>query len=128
MRARGEEGFTLIETLIALIIMIGVATMLYRGFSGGLRAANTADSAEEALLVAQSRLAALGIESPMGAGEQQGLEGDVLWRVAVRPYAGTGDTTTGPKAFWATVTVTWREKRGARRSLELTTLKLEQAR
>jgi general secretion pathway protein I len=128
MRLREEDGFTLIETLIALVIMIAVATMLYRGFSGGLRAANTADSAEEALLVAQSRLAGLGIETPLGAGEQQGQDGDVLWRIAMRPHAAaTDEAATGPKAFWATVTVTWREKLGARRSLALTTLKLEQA-
>jgi general secretion pathway protein I len=125
MRTRGEEGFTLIETLVALIIMIGVATMLYRGFSGGLRAANTADEAEAALLVAQSRLAALGIEAPIATGEQEGRDGSVSWRVAVRPYAAAPDeAAAGPKAFWATVTVAWQEKRGARRSLRLTTLKL----
>jgi general secretion pathway protein I len=107
-----------------------VAVMLYRGFSGGLRAANTADSAEAALLVAQSRLAALGIETPLTAGEQEGREGGVLWRMAVRPYAAADEgasAATGPRAFWATVTVVWRERRGARRSLQLTTLKLGRA-
>jgi general secretion pathway protein I len=127
MGERGEEGFTLIETLVALIIMIGVATMLYRGFSGGLRAAATADEAESALLVAQSRLAALGVETPLAAGEQEGQEDGVAWRVSVEPYPGSDEAVAGPKAFWATVTVAWREKRGARRSLQLTTLKLGNA-
>ena len=127
MSARGdnEAGFTLVETLIALIVMIVVTTALYRGFSGGLRAASTAEGTEAALLVGQSRLAALGVETPLAAGEQEGSEGGIQWHVAVRRYRTSDNETAGPKAFWATVTVTWREKRGGRRSLHLTTLKLE---
>jgi general secretion pathway protein I len=125
MRTRaggGEAGFTLIEMLVALMVMIAAATMLYRGFSEGLRAAAAADGAEAALLVAQSRLAALGIETPLAVGEQAGRDGAVDWHIAVRPYR-SGDATAAPQAFWATATVSWREKRGGTRSLHLTTLK-----
>ena len=124
-REDSEAGFTLVETLIALIVMIVVTTILYRGFSGGLRAASTAEGTEAALLVGQSRLAALGVETPLAAGEQEGSEGGIQWHVAVRRYRTSDNETAGPKAFWVTVTVTWREKRGGRRSLHLTTLKLE---
>jgi general secretion pathway protein I len=130
MRARGEDGFTLIETLVALVIMIGVATLLYRGFSGALTASSAAEGAEAALLVAQSRLAALGIETPLAPGVAEGREGEASWRIAVRPYAAAAEgdgLTAGPKAFWATVTVVWRERFGGRHSLQLTTVKLERA-
>jgi general secretion pathway protein I len=121
-RSGGEAGFTLMEMLVALLVMIAAATMLYRGFSGGLRAAATADGAEAALLVAQSRLAAQGIETPLAAGEQEGRDGAVDWYITVRPY-GSANATAAPQAFWVTATVAWREKRGGRRSLHLTTLK-----
>ena len=130
LREHGERdaGFTLIETLVALIIMITMATLLYRSFSGGLRAADAAEGAEAALRVAQSRLTALGTAVPLRAGQQEGSEDGVLWRVVLRPYAPApreDRATQEPQAFWATVTVTWRGKRGARRrNLQLTTIKL----
>jgi general secretion pathway protein I len=129
MGPREDDGFTLIETLVALVIMIAAATMLYRGLSGGLRASNAADGADAALLVARQRLAAAGIETPLQAGRREGAEGDVLWQVDLRPYSaeGTGSAAPGARlqAYWATATVTWRDRRGARpRSLQLTTLKL----
>ena|SRR5688572_22578504 len=130
MGAREDGGFTLIETLVALMVMIVAATMLYRGLSGGLRASNAADGADVALLVAQQRLAAAGIETPLQAGRQEGAEGDVLWQVDLRPYVtadeiGKGAQAARLQAFWATATVTWRDRRSVRRhSLQLTTLKL----
>jgi prepilin-type N-terminal cleavage/methylation domain-containing protein len=132
VREGGERdaGFTLIETLVALIIMITMATLLYRGFSGGLRAADAAEGAETALRVAQSRLAVLGTAVPLRTGEQEGSEEGVQWRTVLRPYgpaAKEDGATQEPQAFWATVTVTWRGKRGSgRRNLQLTTIKLGQ--
>src|SRR5262249_49091430 len=114
-----------------------MSILLYRGFAGSLSAADSAAGAEAALLVAQSRLAALGIEAPLQAGEAEGNEGDMLWHVTVRPYAADSEdiapaaahlpaAASAPRAFWATVAVVWRERRGReRRSLQLTTLKLE---
>ena len=133
MDARADAGFTLIETLVALVVMIAAATMLYRGLSGGLRASNAADLADTALLVAQKRLTAAGIETPLQAGRQEGAEGGVVWQVDLRPYS-AADAAVEParaarlQAFWATATVTWRDRRGGRpRSLQLTTLKLRRA-
>ena len=130
MDARADAGFTLIETLVALVIMIAAATMLYRGLSGGLRASNAADLADTALLVAQQRLAAAGIETPLQTGRQEGAEDGVFWQVDLRPYGATDEAARAARlqAFWATATVTWRDRRGGRpRSLQLTTLKLRRA-
>jgi general secretion pathway protein I len=129
MGLRDEDGFTLMETLAALFIIIAAVTILYRGFSSASQVSSAAEAAETALLVAQARLAALGVEAPLQAGEQEGRDGDVSWRTALRPYPdGTHEAATGPKAFWATVTVLWREKHGLRpRSLKLTTVKLGRA-
>jgi len=133
MRWREDRGFTLIETLVALIIMIAAATILYRGLSGGLRASNAADMADAALLVARQRLAMAGIATPLTAGREQGAEGDVLWQVDLRPYSvadqpGQAAQAAPLRAFWVTATVTWRDRPAARpRSLRLTTLKFGRA-
>jgi general secretion pathway protein I len=129
MTFRDDDGFTLIEALAALFIIIAAAAILYRGFSSASRVSSAAEAAETALLVAQARLAALGVETPLQAGEQEGQDGDVSWRTALRPYSGgPHEVAAGLKAFWATVTVQWREKHGRRpRSLKLTTLKLGRA-
>jgi prepilin-type N-terminal cleavage/methylation domain-containing protein len=128
MDPRGEDGFTLMETLIALIIMVTVATMLYRGLSGGLRVNEIAGNTERALVVAQARLAGLGHEIPVAAGRVEGQDGDMGWELTIRPYQppDAADRAAQMSAFWATVTVFWRDRRGAPlRSLQLTTLKLE---
>jgi prepilin-type N-terminal cleavage/methylation domain-containing protein len=124
---RDERGFTLMETLVALFIMISAATLLYRGFASGLAAAGVADAQQTALAVAQSRLASLGAEIPLEAGRLEGVEdGGVAWTLEVRPYAADGGGQEArPQAFWATVTVSWRDRSaGPARSLHLTTLKL----
>lgn len=133
MSLREDGGFTLVETLVALVIMIAAATMLYRGLSSGLRVSDAADGADAALLIAQQRLAAAGIETPLRAGRQEGAEGNVLWQVKLRPYIAAEETGEAAQAarlqaFWVTATVTWRDRRAARpRSLQLTTLKLRRA-
>jgi general secretion pathway protein I len=144
---RGDSGFTLIEMLVAFIIMTAMATMLYRGLSSGVRVAGVADGEETALRVAKARLAALGVDAPLEAGEQDGREGSVSWHASVRPYVGEGESSLlsefqlpslmqsqqqrqdqSLRAYWATVTVSWRPPRGRTRSLELTTIKLERPR
>jgi general secretion pathway protein I len=127
MTRRDERGFTLIETLVALTIMIAVAVMLYRGLSSALGVSGAVERAEAALLVAKARLAAVGIETPLQPGAQEGRDGDVSWRLSVRPYLIADEGSRGPRApaYWATITVSWRDGRASRpRSLQLTTLKL----
>lgn len=129
--ASGERGFTLIEALIALMIMIAMVTMLYGSLSSALGISDHTGRTEAALRVAQSRLAASGIETPLQAGVEEGQEGDIGWRTDVRPYSAAGVTgqSIGVSAFYVNVTVSWRDRRGGKpRSLTLSTVKLERAR
>jgi general secretion pathway protein I len=118
----GEDGFTLMETLVALFIMISAATLLYRGFAAGMAAAGAADAQQAALTVAKSRLASAGPEIPLEPGHYEGVEDGAAWAMDVRLYAGQEGK---PQAYWVTVTVNWQDRSArAPRSLHLTTLKL----
>ena len=128
MKRRGEDGFTLIEALIALTIMTAIATLLYQSLSSAIRVSAVTDQSETALTIAKSRLAAVGIESPLQAGVQEGREGDFIWRIDIRPYLGDGEPSnvTGSGAYWTTVTLSWPDRWSGRlRNLHLTTLKLK---
>jgi hypothetical protein len=98
--------------------------------SSGLQVSGAADAEEAALLVAKERLEAVGIETPLRAGRQEGTEGNVAWEVEMRPYGAGEEAERASRlqAFWTTATVTWREGRGSRpHSLRLTTLKLRRS-
>jgi general secretion pathway protein I len=127
----GERGFTLIEALVALMIMIAMVTMFYGSLSSALGISDHTARTEAALRVAQSRLAASGIETPFRVGLEEGQEGGIRWRTDVRPYSPAGVTvqSIGLGASHVSVTVSWRDGRaGKPRSLTLSTVKLERAR
>ncbi len=131
MRHR-ERGFTLVETLVALVILMVVGVIFFQQFVAGTRANAIADQSHAALSVARAQLAALGHERPLAAGVDNGLAGGGLsWTTNVKPYLEADRDTRNavvPNAFWATVTVQWFDQRSRKkRSLQLTTLKLGEA-
>ena len=123
-----ERGFTLIETLVALVIMTSVGVLFFQTVVAGSRVAHVADRQEAALLVARSRLTMLGHQIPLKEGLQQGVTLDgIAWKITVRPYLdeGIAEQDAALNAFWASITVKWRDKRTHKhRSLHLKTLKL----
>lgn len=127
MARSDESGFTLTETLVALFIMISAATLLYRGFAGGMAAAGAADAQQAALTLARTRLALLGAETPLEAGRYRGREGAMSWTVSVTPYGSEEEAArTRLGAFWAEARVTWRDRAGGHHHVALTTLKLRE--
>ena len=80
-----SRGYTLVEVLVAFVILAMTLTVLLRIFSGGVR--NIAVSADyaRAVLIAESQLAAAGIDEPFHAGETGGIE-DFIDR-AFRPQS-----------------------------------------
>ncbi len=125
MTGRSEGGFTLMEALVALVILIAMTTLLYRGLSSALRLSAVADRSEAALLLAKARLASAGSETPLQQGQASGVEGGLAWSVDTQPYASAlSSLPPGPAAFWITVTVSWRDGAGRPRTIELKSLKL----
>ncbi len=84
---RACRGFSLLEVLVAFTILAMLLGALFQVFSGGLRAARSGDQYTRATVIAQSRLASLGVEQPLREGVSSGTDDDPYhWRVTVSPY------------------------------------------
>jgi type II secretory pathway pseudopilin PulG len=107
--ARGRSGFTVLEALIALVI-IGLAVVTtVEALGGGLRAEAQVSRHLEAVTLAEARMNALGVLPPdslaVYAAGRDGVFAPPFdgyrWRAAIQPITGTRSL------FRATVTVAW---------------------
>src|SRR6187549_1248558 len=83
-----QGGFSLLEVLVAFIILALVATALFRLFGGALGNASAAEDWSRAMLVAQSRLELAASAQPLRESNDNGTEPDgrIAWRTSVAPY------------------------------------------
>lgn len=125
-----DDGFTLIETLVALAIFAAAFAGLFRAFDSGWRGLRLAALEAEAVEVAKSRLMAAGIEVPLSEGRVSGAtESGVAWELDIRRRdAGDARPSTAdaaPRLFSVTVRAFRRTDPGATRpAVELSTIKL----
>lgn len=123
-----SSGFTLIETLVALVIFVAGYLLVYQTVSVGWRGTQVAHTESAAVRLAQARLAAAGVETKLQEGQESGQSSDgYAWTVQVARYRRSDDEDTPARlvAYWVTVDVTWREGALHRaRSLRLETLKI----
>jgi prepilin-type N-terminal cleavage/methylation domain-containing protein len=130
MRARlknREAGFSLIETLIALIIFVGCYLLLHQSVALGWRGLQVAHSETVALEIGQSLLAETGIDGRFSEGQQSGTTEDgYTWTITVSRYEPGGDKPEDQiVAYRVGVDVSWKEVFLNRpRTLALTTIKL----
>ncbi|MFS8086428.1 MAG: prepilin-type N-terminal cleavage/methylation domain-containing protein [Acidobacteriota bacterium] len=128
---RVQRGFTLMEILVAFVVLAAAVGVLYRTFSAGLRNVDAVAGYSEAIAIAEAKLAGLGLERPLEEGDESGATEDrrFNWRIAVRPYTPSGSSPDQPGGFIsphqllrATVTVTWNERGTQKRTVELSTM------
>ena len=130
-----EAGFTLIEVVVALALLGLVLAVLTGAVRTGLASASRAAGIAPPLTLAEAKLAAVGITTPLEPGDTSGIEpSGIAWRVAVEEYrdddfaapsfAGpSSDAPAVPKLYRVHVTVTWQQG-GAPRNLSLDSLRL----
>jgi len=133
---RSHAGFSLLEVLVAFIIVALVVTALFRLFGGALGNASAADEYTRALLVAQSRLALAASAQPLREGTDAGTDADggIDWRTSVSPYVApdadpdveSASQTMATRLFRVTVDVRFPGIAGQSRTLTLSTLKIGQ--
>jgi general secretion pathway protein I len=105
---RSEDGFTLAEAIVALLILSLAMTALLTAFSTSFRHSQGATRHALAVATAQALLAAAGVEKPLVAGSGEGVSAEGLaWRIEVAPREVPPILEATPRvsAYWVTVTV-----------------------
>ena len=126
------RGFSLLEVLVAFVILALVATALFRLIGGALGNAGVAADASRALLVAQSRLDAARGGARLAGESGADEDGRILWTTSVEPFVApdtvpgaAGAPTVSPTQLYRIrVEVRYPGAGGRERSLELSTLRL----
>ena len=73
-----DEGFTLLEVLVALVVLATTVVAVLQLFGGGLRLARTAGDHADAALLASAKLADLE-PGPLTEGATEGTDGPYRW-------------------------------------------------
>jgi len=111
MTGRRTAGFTLIEVIVAFIILALVFGAVFSTFSTGLRNANLAGDYAGAAVRAQGKLDLLGVAEPLREGMTRGTFGPQYgWQQTVREIARRDAPVpddAGPRLFEVTLTVFW---------------------
>jgi len=134
---RKQRGFSLLEILVAFSILALSLGVLMQIFSGSLRNTEVTHDQAQAVVLAQSLLAAAGVETPLTPGETSGVQtGKFRWLLRTRPLpdevraGGTAAVRVPPVLdLWeVTASVTWGGVSGSpERSVSLATLRIQPA-
>jgi prepilin-type N-terminal cleavage/methylation domain-containing protein len=118
------SGFTILETLVAVVIASVMLTALYGLFGRNIAAVDGADSDARAVLLAQSKMESVGA-SPLRTGTTHGQTDDgYAWTEDIRLDDGLPrDARPSLVPFAVTVTVSWRNDQGPR-SVSLDSIRL----
>ena len=130
MRAsRHQRGFSLIEILVAFMILAMSLTVIFRIFSGGLRNVALSEDYAQAVLVAESQLSAIGVSEPLERGVTSGEWNERFrWQRMVehyQPWAQEKELAAPLLAYLVTVNVDW-EHAGRNRQISLSSVRLKQ--
>ena len=125
-RKTPQRGYSLVEVLVAFVILATALAVILRIFSGGLR--NTAASSEyaRAAMVAETRLAVTAAELQAAAVSEGIEDGKYRWTRSVRPYVPhpAYRSRAGKVAAWQVdVSVEWPGGRDSRR-IDVSTIRL----
>lgn len=123
-----QRGFTLLELLVAFVILSLTVAVLMRSFGQDLRNAALTGDYTRATLHAESVLAGAGVEQPLSGGDQSGeFKDGYRWRMTVRPYQDPNTPpppdNSGVTAYRVVVTVSWGSQ-DASHSVRLQSLRL----
>ena len=123
-----QQGFSLIEVLVAFMILALSLTVVFRIFSGGLRNVALAEDYAHAVMVAESQLATVGVSEPLALGVSTG-EWDERFRwerviEVYRPWEQDKELTVKMQPYRVTVSVDW-EHAGRTRQVSLSSVRLK---
>lgn len=88
MRGETEDGFTLVEVLLAFVILAGAVILSFQIFADGLRRLSTVESRTKAVNIARSELARLSSSKAISEGVTAGTTESIAWKITVTPIYG----------------------------------------
>lgn len=115
-----QSGFSLLELLVAFVIMAFSLGMLYQASGGTVRSLGDVESQQRAVILAGSILNSRDAVPEIGwndRGESAGL----VWHVSSAPFAAGISDPRVPALHEIQIDVEWTDRRGGRR-LQLKTL------
>jgi len=92
----GEQGFSLIETLVALAVIAGMTGLLFETITVNARFAHDVSRRREATLVAQSLLAQASIPAGMGEPTMDRRLPGLTWRTTRQSARGGARDSSAP--------------------------------
>jgi len=125
MNKRHEWGFTLVEALVALAIIVLALAALYQALGGGLQAGVAAEQQWRAVEAAERLLTELGRSTPLRDGVTKGeLADGRRWTLRVEPFAAVDQNGLPPILEGHVATLEMSRARGRGPLLHLRTLLL----
>ncbi|KJV06621.1 general secretion pathway protein GspH [Methylocucumis oryzae] len=124
-----QQGFSLLEILIAFAILAISLTILLKIFSAGTNTAIVAEEYTTAVQIAESLMTQVGVATRIQPGETSGDENERYhWRILITPYLPDPNLVDIKQLkllmYQVVVTVSWSDGGDGERQLELSTLKL----
>jgi len=120
-----DQGFTLIEVIVALAILSAGLSVLLGLISGGLLQTASGERIAEAGSLAQSLVAEVGTQLPIKPGEREGQfpEG-YRWHLRMLQYGNAKEQEEWPVGLYVISAGVYWEEGARQRSFELTTLRV----
>jgi general secretion pathway protein I len=97
--SHATAGFTLIEVLVALLLIATALSSLLALMAGNVRITRSMGSALTFLSTARAIISAIPERDQLGPGKLSGVMGGHPWRIEVSPFAAPG-VVIGPGARW----------------------------
>jgi general secretion pathway protein I len=111
-RANTQRGFSLLEMLVALVIMAFSLGMLYQASGGTVRNVDDIELQQRAVLLARSVLQSRD-SVPATGWSETGDSAGLRWQVSSSPYPTPAEGARAPQLHHLQVVVAWTGRRGA---------------
>jgi general secretion pathway protein I len=123
--ARRQNGFTLLETLVAMMILSIALVIIFQQFSGALNAGHTSKSHTLAVWHAREKMDELLLHETLSEEIQEGDFGDgYRWRYRIEPANSDSQLNLeGVATFTISVRVSWKQGQKTK-NMEISTLAL----
>lgn len=105
-----SAGFTLIETLVAMMILSISLVAILQLFSGGLRSARLSENYSRAVFHAREKMEEILVSDKMATGDLEGrFDDEFRWKAEIRHLDTVKDSNPSTDTFAIRVEIRWYE-------------------